>query len=300
MTTSSIEVALDQILSLSYSERLTAARFLALHARPKDIDVIRQARARENIGWIRKALDDAIVRLKPDIPISDPDAEAQPIPNEILDGLNAKALETSTALLIHELEPLIGRLKLVASDELANFDDSQTAKAIVRIDNFLAALTRLRKAASAPKLDEFALDTLIQEVVAENDHRPDIAFQLSGPAHCIVVGDRSLIEMCVSNGVRNAVEATEALVNGKVNPVLLSWSSTDTYNWVSIVDVGIGFTGNPVHAMEIGKTTKAGHFGMGLAIAQKSIASMSGALHLISNTRGVRFEIQWPKEMGGI
>lgn len=296
--TSSAEAALERIQSSSLSERLIAARYLAIYAEAEHLPVIRRAIAKENVSWVKRALEEALLRCQVEnAAVSD--EEAQPIPGEVLDQLNSRALETTTAQIIHEIEPLIGRLKLAASEELSNYETSHTARAIERIDSFLAALARLRKAASAPKLDEFSLDELVHDVVRDNQNSDRVVFQVSGPEHCIVVGDRSLIQMCVSNGLRNAIEATEALEDKKAHPILVTWSSTDVNNWVSIVDVGIGFRGNIQRAMDIGTTTKSGHLGMGLAIVSQSIASMSGLLLLVPNTRGVRFEVQWPKTLGG-
>ena len=78
---------------------------------------------------------------------------------------------------------------------------------------------------------------------------------------------------------------------------MVSWGTTDVDNWVSIVDVGIGFKGNVQRAFDIGTTTKAGHHGMGLAIANQAIVSMGGGIILVPNERGVRFEMRWPKKM---
>jgi sensor histidine kinase regulating citrate/malate metabolism len=57
----------------------------------------------------------------------------------------------------------------------------------------------------------------------------------------------------------------------------------------------VGFKGNLQRAVEIGTTTKTGHLGMGLAIADQALSSMAGKLILVPNQRGVRFEIRWPK-----
>ena len=81
----------------------------------------------------------------------------------------------------------------------------------------------------------------------------------SGPQPCIVHGDESLITLGIVNGLRNAIEATVAAGDDfSRTPVTVMWGTTDLDQWVSIVDVGIGFKGNIQRAFEIGATTKSG------------------------------------------
>jgi signal transduction histidine kinase len=104
--------------------------------------------------------------------------------------------------------------------------------------------------------------------------------------------------LCLSNGLRNAIEATAGAGGDLGNrPITISWGHTDVDCWVSIMDLGVGFKGNLQRAFEMGTTTKSGHLGMGLAIAYQALASMSGRLMLVPNQRGVRFEMRWPKQL---
>lgn len=295
---SSAEVALHSLKAISPSERLAAARYFAANAESEHLFELRKALAKEKVSWVRRALEEAIGRCGLEATDTADDVVQPQISDDLLLQIQSRALQTTTGQIIHEIEPLIGRLKLAARDEIPDYPDSATSRAIQRLDSFLAALARLRRAASAPKFDEFPLDELVQEVISDNSDNERIIIQASGPEHFIVVGDRGLVQLCLSNGIRNAIEATAALDDEDVHPIVVTWSSTDTHNWVSIVDNGIGFKGNIQRALEIGTTTKDGHFGMGLAIVQQSIVSMSGRLDLVPNPRGVRFEIQWPNNLG--
>jgi signal transduction histidine kinase len=281
------------------TERLEAARYFAAHALPAHGDELREALARENVHWIRAALKRALARLSPDSPADQaaPSLDRDDIPERFAAQLYSDALEAAASQLIHEVEPLLGALRLASEREVADFDSSNTRKHLDRLDELLEAFSRLRRAASAPKIEEFALDDVVQRCIQEISVPEGVVIQKAGPQPCVVEGDTSLISICISNGLRNAIEATCA-TGGDLRglPITIAWGHTDVDFWVSIVDAGTGFKGNLQRALEMGTTTKPGHLGMGLAIANQALTSMSGKLFLVPNTRGVRFEMRWPKQ----
>ncbi|MBB3147739.1 signal transduction histidine kinase [Phyllobacterium trifolii] len=293
---SSIDSVLRYLRSENPSERLKAARFLANNARATEATPIREALARETVVWIRGALQRALERCVPaQAASSSSTIDRDDFSADFAAQVHAEALETTTAQLLHEVEPLVGSLKLAAQGDVANYETSLTKTVVDRLDNLLEALSRLRRAASAPKIEEFDLSVFLGEVLSELDQLPPIVVQRAGPDHLIVVGDKTLLRMCVLNGLRNAVDATNALVDEiEEAPLTIAWGSTNKEAWISIVDLGIGFGGNLQRAFDIGTTTKEGHLGMGLAITQQSIKSMSGRVALIPNPRGTRFELRWP------
>jgi signal transduction histidine kinase len=193
---------------------------------------------------------------------------------------------------------MLGTLRLAAETEVPNFDESKTRRNIDRLDDLLSALSRLRRAASAPKIEEFPLDEMVIRLIQETNIPDGLQIQKAGPQPCIVEGDGGLVSLCLTNGLRNAIEATVE-VGSDLNrlPIAVAWGTTDVDCWVSIVDLGVGFKGNLQRAFDIGTTTKAGHLGMGLATAKQALASMGGQAMLIPNERGVRFEMRWPKKV---
>jgi signal transduction histidine kinase len=288
---------LRRLRSDNNKERLEAARYFAEHAIASNDTVLREALAKESVPWIRGALRRALAKLSPNddgSPVWSVDRDD--LPEGFAQQVYSEALETTTAQLMHEIEPLLGSVRLAAEREVPSFDTSDTRRSLDRMDELLEALSRLRRAASAPKIEEFQLDELVQRLIQDVPDTAGITIHKSGPQPCVVHGDESLITLCVANGLRNAVEATVA-VGGDLSrvPVNIMWGTTDVDHWVSILDVGIGFRGNVQRAFEIGATTKQGHLGMGLAIASQSVASMNGKVLLIPNERGVRFEMRWPK-----
>jgi signal transduction histidine kinase len=202
---------------------------------------------------------------------------------------------------MHEIEPLLGSLRLAAETEIEDFEASATRRALDRLDEFLEALSRLKRAASAPKVEEFALDEIVQQCIQEARAPQEIQIRKSGPLACIVEGDSGLVSLTFANGLRNAIEATVAVGKDTARlPITVGWGTTDLEYWVSVVDVGMGFRGNIQRAFDIGTTTKMGHLGMGLAIANQAMTSMGGRTLLVPNERGVRFEMRWPKPTGEI
>lgn len=295
----SAEALFRRLRSESPTERLEAARFLADYASRDHETQIREALAGERVLWIRSALRRALARISPSPEgySAHQSIDADDVPEGFAAQVYAEALETTASQLMHEIEPLMGSLRLAAEAEVKDFDGSNTRRALDRLDQFLEALSRLRRAASAPKVEEFSLDETIQRCVQEAYVPPGIQIQRAGPQPCIVEGDGGLVSLSFSNGLRNAIEATVSAGGDPSRlPIAIGWGTTDVDHWVSIVDLGIGFKGNLHRAFDIGTTTKSGHLGMGLAIANQAVASMGGRVILVPNERGVRFEMRWPQK----
>jgi signal transduction histidine kinase len=295
----STETFIRRLRSESPSERLQAARYFAEHALPEHERIIQDAIANESIGWIRGALRRALARISPQaLSQGQSSLDGDDLPAAYAAQVYAEALETTASQLIHEIEPLLGTLRLAAEAEVQNFDQSNTRRNIDRLDDLLAALSRLRRAASAPKIEEFSLDELVQRHIQEVAVPAGIQTQKSGTQPCVVEGDIGLVALCLANGLRNAIEATEAKGGDLAGiPITIAWGTTDKENWISVVDLGVGFKGSLHRAFDIGTTTKSGHLGMGLATAKQALTSMGGQVMLVPNERGVRFEMRWPKKV---
>ena len=294
----SAEHFLRRLKSETQTERLEAARYFASHAVATHETALRDALSRERVLWIRAALKRALAKILPNAEFASAEAsvDSDDVPERFAAQVYADALETAASQLIHEIEPVLGTLRLAAEGEIQNFADSNTSRNLDRLDDLLAAFSRLRRAASAPKSEEFSLDEVVQRCIQETQVPNGMLIQKAGPLQCIVTGDSSLVSLCLTNGLRNAIEATAALSeDAKKPPIAIAWGQTDIDYWISIVDSGVGFKGNLQRAFELGTTTKEGHLGMGLAIANQALGSMGGKLLLVPNARGVRFEMRWPK-----
>jgi signal transduction histidine kinase len=277
-------------------ERLDAARHLAEHANAKQIGLIEDALAVETVAWVTSALKRALQRARPT-----DSAAASPERVELSADQTAQiysdALETTAKQIIHEIEPILGTLRLSAETEMTNFEGSDTKRGLERMEALVAGLARLRQAASAPQLEDFALDQCIFAWIAEEVSQKPVGVLRAGPQETVVEGDKGLVCLAFVNGLRNAIDATLALSveDDRYPEITVNWGATDIDVWVAIVDAGIGFRGSLSRAFEIGSTTKAGHLGMGLATAQQAMTSLGGSVRLIPGERGVRFEMRWPK-----
>lgn len=291
------EVLGRKLASPDPRERLHAARFLVENAKAANVEQIEAALGAETVTWVRSALRRALQKVRPSAnPVNL--ADASELSAVDTSQIYSDAIETTAAQIIHEIEPILGSLRLSAEADVPNFEGSDTKRGLDHLDALVEGLSRLRRAASAPKIEELALDDCIYSWIDEEVGKEcPIRILRAGPRGCIVEGDRSLIYLGFANGLRNAIDATNALDphNEKYPDIVVNWGITDIDNWVAIVDEGIGFHGNVARAFEIGSSTKAGHLGMGLATAQQAMTSMDGTIRLIPTERGVRFEMRWPK-----
>lgn len=280
-------------------ERLSAARHLAENADAVKIELIEGALAVETVGWVTSALKRALQRARP-MDSAAERTDRSELSAEQTAQIYSEALETTAKQIIHEIEPILGALRLSAQTEIESFEGSDTERGLERLEALVAGLARLRQAASAPKVEEFALDECIYSWVEEEVGRFPVGVIRAGPQDTVVEGDKGLVCLSFSNGLRNAIDATLALpVEDEDYPeITINWGVTDIDIWVAIVDSGIGFRGSLSRAFEIGSTTKGGHLGMGLATAQQAMTSLGGSVRLIPSERGVRFEMRWPKAGG--
>ena len=290
------EVLNRKLTSTDAHERLEAARFLVENAQTSQAGKIEAALGVETVGWIRSALQRALQKVQPNAPAFTA-LEATELTALYAAQIYSEALEATAAQMIHEIEPILGSLRLSAEADVPNFEASDTARWLDRFDALVAGLSRLRRAASAPKIEELALDRCIYAWVEEEAAGNPGRVLRAGPKNCLVEGDEGLICLSFVNGLRNAIDATKALhTANNVHPdITVNWGATDVDTWVTIADSGVGFRGNVARAFEIGSTTKSGHLGMGLATAQQAMTSMDGTVRLIPSERGVRFEMRWPK-----
>lgn len=295
------EEALDSLTSGNNHERLKAARFLNRMATADDLAALTCARRNETVSYVKVALDRAITKLTNRSPA--PEQPSSLDESNSTDGVTArerkKAVEWISGLLLHEIGSGMGRVRLSAAREIQNFESSKTKRLLDAMNRRLEAIELLREAAGVPKPNEFDLSELLSEIIAHEITVDGSEISLLGPRPMLIVSDPALVSLAVGNGIRNALEAVEA-VNGLVlnaaHPVVVTWGQTDIDYWVSVIDKGIGIIGPIEPAFEVGKTTKADHIGFGLAIARQAVETLGGTLTLQPATGGgTRFEARWER-----
>jgi signal transduction histidine kinase len=281
--------AFELLQSRNLDDRLRAARFFEKSAAPEDVATLKELRQAETATWIKDSLDRAIAReffsVPRDVTTLSEDREAS------YQDLLTRATQEVTSAVVHELEPLIGLLRVSAAEDVPNYEDSKTKERIERLGALAVAVSNLRAASQPPALQEFNLSDAVRSAVIDSGPANVI---FAGSAEVSVVGDRGLICIAVGNALRNAIEATPRAERDS-SPIVVNWGKTDRDAWISVIDQGIGFQESPEVLMRMGNSTKDGHFGMGLAMAKTALSSLGGNITLsVAAPRGTKFEARWP------
>jgi signal transduction histidine kinase len=274
-------------------ERLSAARFFVKNATPDDYSALSAALAVETVVWVRSALQAALSRAGGK---AAEESISSRVWEDVLpeDEAYARGVEDTTRQLIHEIEPLVGIVRRYATREITQFDDSRTARGLARLDETLDAISGLAKAAAVPRLKEFDLAELIRSVAESEALKEGVRIEFAGIAPLITMSDPAIVGIVVANAIRNAVEATRA-GNRAHHPVVVNWGSTVTEYWLAVLDHGIGLPLSATQVYEIGRTTKADHLGMGLAICYRAAKTLGGNITLSRREEiGASFEFRWP------
>ena len=127
----------------------------------------------------------------------------------VLDELRRQAVEEVAELLIHEVNPIIGRLRLYGAAEIPEYEESRTKRELDRLAWLTEALERLHRASSIPHVEEFDLGSLVTQV-ADEESREGVTIELAGPMPLVVQADRHLAKLILSNGLRNAIGPPKA------------------------------------------------------------------------------------------
>lgn len=295
--------ALQLLASDVLSERLRAARALSQFAEPEDRHALERARAVERTPWVRSAIDRALSRTVSPADVSQSlgaGLEAHPLDDlDLSDESYAAAVQDVSDRLVHELRKIVGRARLYARREITPQETSKTVRELNRLRDFLQGIETLGHAASVPLMEEFDLSQVVAEEVhgievdVADTGDPQLRIETYGPAPFLVVADVSLVRLTLSNALQNAVDAARDMADR--GPVVVTWGGTDRDVWLAVLDRGVGPPANRDQIFEVGSTTKPGHLGLGLALAERGMLSLGGEIELSRSDDGVtRFEARWP------
>lgn len=276
--------------------RLRAARWFARHSEPGDFDLLRKVQDLGNDHWTRDALRAAMVNLERPQAATLPQPIRAGEPDEgLTEEIYSEAVEETTAQLVHELEPVLGVLKVLARREIPRYEESQTYVQILRLERLLRAIDTLRRAAAPPNTTEFDLAEVVAHIAAEALLGSRVPISFAGPKPLVVLADQSLIELSLKNGICNALEST-SLASAET-PVVVTWGDTDRDYWITVLDEGTGIpAGGLRSAFDIGVTSKRDHLGMGLALAKQAATSLRGSVALQPRSpKGACYRFTWPK-----
>ncbi|MCC6070477.1 sensor histidine kinase [Massilia sp. GCM10020059] len=279
-------------------DRLRAARYFVRNHTYEDLNFLRIWSAKENVGWVKRALAmtlETITQHGPPAPPLDqvPAGETNTPSPELA---HSRALKEVASALLHELEPLVGLLGVKIKKEIPNYEVSETKRQFEILRLYFHALSNLRLASEVTNVEDLDIGVVLQELLDETDNL-GLDIQLLGTPRCIAHVDKGLIRIAAINGIRNAIESSvEARDSRPVGPILINWGETDADYWIAIIDDGVGLGRIEDPGRTLGRTSKAGHFGMGLSIVKQAMQALEGHLSVTSpEGKGATFELRWYK-----
>jgi signal transduction histidine kinase len=291
------DTALKMLLSSSVQERLEASRYLARNSEASDLSTLKRARQAETVFYVKRSLDTAIARSS-NVPAQTTldTSDNLDIPDDVRKRIRTKEIDRISGLILHEIASPLGLVRDSASQELPDFMNSKTKIHLDRLSRIFDCVTLLKTAATTPKAEEFDLSQLVAEVIEEETENKHINVSTQGPRPFSIVSDPQLLRLAISNGLRNAIEAT--VQSGAIgdHSVVIAWDKTDVDYWLTVIDRGPGISGSLEKVFDIGQTNKNGHAGFGLAIARQAIESLYGSATLHpAQGGGTRFELRWDR-----
>lgn len=285
--------ALAALTSLEADERLKAARYFAMHAVSGDRRKLRAALNRETVPWIKRALERSLNRVGPA-------AEAAPRPGiytdppeRLLAQYRAAAIDEVASTIIHELATIVGRLRIKAPQEVAEYTKSSTKTLVDSLASLLAGIRNLKTAVTQPDYVETDLSAACRETCAVFEEVAEI-FRFAGPSPFLIEIDPGLFTLALSNVIRNAVEALSVANTEGEATITLNWGRAGHEVWVVVIDSGPGFDRDPMSLVDFGKSTKEEHIGFGLATAKQAMQAMEGDVYPSNAAEGgARVELRW-------
>lgn len=290
--------ALIDLQSDNVNKRLAGARFFSLNASRGDLDVLEKALKNENVRWVKSALIRAIEKANKIAAknIETTDLLGSDDAHDVR-GIMATAVEEVTSTILHEFGPIVGILRVNAKRELGEiFENSKTKRTLELLTSLMQSIRDLKSAASAPNYTDEDLHVVISEAVntLPEEYQRYIVLAEPEPVPFFIKIDKHHLLLALMNGLRNAVDATVVRSELVTPYIIINWGRAGAENWLAIIDNGAGFTSNSASVLAMGTTTKEGHFGYGLAVAQQAMHTIEGEVFL-SNTAegGARFELRW-------
>jgi signal transduction histidine kinase len=278
-------------------ERLRVAREMATASDPPSRASLRAMLADEDVPWVRSALESLLARLgdhTPEAAVSGGLDES--------DEIYAQALHAATREVLHEISPLVGRADLAARRMLgAALEGTALERELLALRRTVEALRRLSAASATPVPVEFDLAECLDNLAAAQRASSRGEVRASGLGPYFVLSDQALVELVITNLLRNAVEATHALQvdDPSARSVIVNWGTRSGMHWVSVLDRGEGLPAQASELFERGVTLRDQGSGLGLTTASRAARSLGGTVELAPNDQGGTTAVfRWPAESG--
>ena len=214
-------------------ERLKGGRYFGSHREPNVLPKLKEYLQLERVGFVKKALELAIKHQgTADLASIEEDRKNNPVDDGtdwtgLRQQIHAKAVDHVAGALLHEIEPKIGMLKVVAARELEGYEDSELKKYIESLDRSVIGITDLRRASATPRAAEFDLSQTVKDIIVEESPGREEIFYYHGPQPFVIIGDQTLLALAISNGIRNAIEAVSVNQISARSSIVVEWGETD-------------------------------------------------------------------------
>ncbi|GGK49383.1 ATP-binding protein [Aliivibrio fischeri] len=300
MTNPAYQNAKSDLTSTDTIKRFQSATYFAQNIHTdmkKDLETCRRT---EKVRYIKMALDKALYLLSNSTPTPLPSHDAElggDLENaeQLKRHLKNQAIDEFSGVILHELAPKLGLVDASLKEEFNNYDSSKAKGFVERLTQIFRAIECLRKSTREPESVETDLSQLIKNIVHDEvieKEKINISFQ--GIQPCIINSDPALITLAFSNAVRNSYESLTSLTSSEPKSLIISWGVSDKDSWISVIDNGIGFIGNPEVAFKLGKTSKQGHTGFGMGIMRQAMDNIGGYAELSNiETGGAKLLLRW-------
>ncbi|EPA0111523.1 sensor histidine kinase [Enterobacter ludwigii] len=293
------ETALELLSSESSHQRFLAVRMLEKSADSRDLITLIRAKKNEKDAVVLKWIDRAIETCQKQDVVQDVSVNDVTDTSDFL-AIKAQAVEWVAGMLLHEIGNKLGLIAFYASRDVANYEDSNTHKHIANLQLIFDGISKLKQSATQIQIEQFDLHHLIVEMAEFERLNHSVEINYVGIRPFIIESGKQLISLALSNGIRNAIESMIEMLgdnNFDYSPQLtIIWEETPKEYWISINDNGTGLPPNMTALFNIGKSSKEGHAGYGLAIARQALETMNGTVELSnSTTGGAKYLIKWSK-----
>ena len=209
-----LQAARQRLSDESWEQRLQGAVYLGENGSLDDLQILRRALAAEDVLWVQTALEDAIHNLGRGAAKRSQRRAARAERPAVPTAEGADA--ASASRLIHVLELPLGEARLAAQREITTYEASDTWKALERIRALLDGFERLSRAASVTSNEQIAIAPFLLDLVSRESanlglepgstYAAGFSLTTDGRDDAVVVGDRGLLELVLSNAIRNALE----------------------------------------------------------------------------------------------
>jgi signal transduction histidine kinase len=291
------EEAIESLTSPSAVTRLQAARALYDSAQVSDIPLLQRALTAEADAYVQHALARLCLKLSDATGDAAEGDEDRLISDALIDEVRANVVEEITQIIRHEISKTVGLLELHAVTDFGRsaYNRSELIKDVHRLQEFLDVLGRLNTASGTPKYEEADIGDLIMRASASVTLPDEVTLIFATTDSVIARADAGFLGLALENVLRNAAEACAE----SRGTIVISWGVTDRDIWIAVHDDGSGLELGYDQAQSPGTSTKEGHFGWGLFIVKRALASMGGGTLELrpASKRGAIAELRWPHPM---